>query len=266
MPDWYVHLPSAVHPVAFSIGFFDVRWYALMYLVGLLCVWILLLWLSRKKEASFSRDTLWDVMAVVFLGGILGGRMGFAVLYGDGVSFWEIFSPWDAQSGEWTGWYGMSFFGAVLGAMISGWVATRWKKVSFLGVADCIAPLVPIGIFFGRIGNFFNGELIGRETNFFLGMMVNGAIRHPSQLYEAIAEGVLLFLFLWFVRRWATLPGGMLALLGMGYGSARFVCEFFREESLYAWGMTQGQFYSIILLIVSALFLWRQWRKYGRIV
>lgn len=264
MPEWYIYLPSKVDPIAFSVGIFDVRWYALMYLLGFGSIWLLSVWRVRRKEINLSLDSIWDILMIVFFGSILGGRLGFALLYGEASRFLDIFSPWDPVTGAWSGWYGMSFFGALIGAMVFGWMAAGWKKVSFFGVADAIAPLLPLGIFFGRIGNFLNGELIGRETSSIFGMMIEGVSRHPSQLYEACLEGLVLFGLLWTIRNKKLFPGSMLAFFGVGYAVIRCMLEFFRQEPIYLGGITQGQTYSILLMVVSASFLWWKGREYGK--
>ncbi len=267
MPDWYVRLPSFLDPIAFSVGSFHVRWYALMYFVGFWVVWFLLVWRVRQQETDVDLDTMWNVVIAAFLGVIVGGRLGSIFLYGQGeISLSRIlqaFSPRDPLTGQWIGWYGMSFFGALVGAVILGWVVARWKRVSFLKIADFVIVAVPLGYVFGRIGNFLNGELFGRETTSVFGMMVNGVIRHPSQLYEAVLEGVVLFVVLWSIRNRVFFSGAMLSFFGMGYAMARFVAEYFRNELSYCsflgWEITQGQLYASILFVTSIIFYW--WRK-----
>lgn len=230
----------------------------MMYLVGFSAIWGCLIWRSRRGEERIALDILWDIVSIAFFGALIGGRIGYVFLYSDGEGWSNFFSPWDELTGEWTGWYGMSFFGALLGALLFGAGATWWKKVSFFVVADLLAPTIPLGIFFGRIGNFLNGELFGRETSNWIGMSVDGVMRHPSQLYEALLEGMVLFLIVWNVRNMQRNPGVLLALFGIGYGCARFVAEFFRDEEVYVWGITQGQVYAFILIGISGIvFVWR---------
>lgn len=266
MPDWYVLLSEKVSPVAFSLGGFDVRWYALSYLAGFFGVWAVVAWRVRRGEITMALGDLWDLGAWVFFGGILGGRIGWTVLYGKVSSvseFLSSFLPWDAATGVWTGWYGMSFFGAMFGAVFFGLLTARIKKISFLDAADAVAPALPIGIFFGRVGNFLNGELVGKETDSFLGMSVGGSVRHPSQLYEAILEGLVLFFLLWRFRKMRCFPGSGLAFLGMGYGAMRFFAEFFRNEDAYIWFLTQGQMYAGLLFAGCGLWVWWGVKKYG---
>lgn len=239
-----------------------------MYVFGFLVVWSLLVWRIRRGETKFSLDQVWVVAVVVFLGGIFGGRIGSIFLYGDGMYIfsWEsFFSPIDTMTGVWIGWRGMSFFGALIGAGMFGWIVTYWKRISFFEMADFIVPAVPLGLFFGRIGNFLNGELWGRESGNFLAMRVEGVMRHPSQLYEAFFEGLVLFLFLWILRKKKMFPGALLFLFGIGYGVTRFVMEFFRDEIIYVWGMTQGQVYAGVLFLVSGMMFWWEWKKCDRI-
>lgn len=257
----------SISPIVFSIGDFSVRWYALMYLAGFLAVMGVLLWRVRKKETEIPFGTILDVAVTVFLGGILGGRVGYAFLYDEVSSvtdFLGVFVPWDSVNGIWTGWYGMSFFGAIVGAIIASVLVCRWKRISFFTIADLVAPVIPVGIFFGRVGNFLNGELWGRETTSMFGVAVNGEVRYPSQIIEAFLEGILLFVILWSLRNKKLVPGAHLAMLGAGYGAMRFVSEFFRDELIYIGGLTQGQVYSLVLMGISGGLLWWQWRKYGK--
>ena len=266
MFDWYVHLPSLINPVAFSIGFFEMRWYALLYMLGFFSVWAMVVRRVRKREEQIALGDLWDVGVWIFFGGIFGGRMGWVLLYGKVASFSEFLSsflPWDSMTGVWTGWYGMSFFGAIVGSVVFGILAAKRKNISFLAVADVFAPFVPLGIFFGRIGNFVNGEILGRETENFLGMSFYGTVRHPSQLYEAVLEGLVVFFLLWRMRKRKMFPGASLAFLGMGYAVARFCAEFFRDEPAYAGVCTQGQVYAAALFFAALLWLWWKMRKSG---
>lgn len=268
MPEWYVAIPSHISTVAFFAGGFSVRWYALSYLVGFFAVWILVRWRVRKGETKIASDDLWDAGVLIFLGGILGGRLGWLLLYGHSSSIREFFLlwlPWNTGAHAWTGWYGMSFFGALAGAVITGIAVARRKGISFFDMADAIIPAVPLGIFFGRVGNFLNGELFGKETESVLAMRVDGVMRHPSSLYEAILEGLFLFGFLWFFRNKRFFSGSGLALFGMGYGIVRCIAEFFRQESEYFGGVTQGQLYSVMLFAGCAGWMWWKKGKYDKL-
>lgn len=235
-----------------------------MYIVGFIVIWLVLVWRIRKRETDISSETIWDILVISFFGGILGGRIGYFFLYGNEEIFLEFLIPWDWRTNMWVGWYGMSFFGALIGAIFFGFFAVLWKKISFFKVADFMVPVVPLGIFFGRMGNFFNGELLGRETDSFFRMWFDETMRHPSQIYEALSEGVVLFLILWSMRNRNFLPGTMLAFFAVGYGLIRFLMEFFREESVYIWGMTQGQVYALTLAFIGAVFLWYRFKIYDR--
>lgn len=265
MGDWYAHLPDRIDPVAFSIGLFEVRWYSLMYLAGFFVFWILTVIRVRRKEGNFFLSDLWDISLAGFFGAILGGRVGFFFLYEDlnQISFRGIFSPWEAETGAWSGWYGMSAFGAIAGGVLLSFLVVSWKKISFWRVADFLAPAIPLGYAFGRLGNFLNNELFGRETNTLFGMIVEGKKRHPVQIYEMVLEGIVLFGILWAMRNRKMTSGSMVLFLGIGYGTMRFFTEFFRDEVVFLLGMTQGQWYSLILCTVCiSSFLWKRKKKY----
>lgn len=244
-----------------------------MYIIGFLVIWGLVVWRVRHNETDLSLDVVWDIVVVVFLGSIVGGRLGFVLLYGDNefsiLGVFRAFFPINPATGEWVGWYGMSFFGALVGAIIFGWLGTRWKKITFLRFADFVVVAIPLGYMFGRIGNFLNGELFGKETTSIFGVMVRGVMRHPSQLYEAILEGGVLFIVLWSIRKKTFFPGAMLAFFGMGYAVMRFVAEYFRNEPLFfscwVWELTQGQLYASVLFVAAVLFYWWRRKKYDRI-
>ena len=207
----YQHIPENINPAAFSIHSFSVRWYAISYLAGFLAIYSLLKWRVRKGEGISKlklkdyewRDIILDLLFYSFIGLLLGARLGYAVFY-DFKYFlnnpFAIVSPFD-EAGNLVGIYGMSYFGGLIGVVFSGWLYSRKKKINFWQLADFVIPAVPAGYFFGRIGNFLNGELYGRATDAAWGMYFNVGnadlrslqLRHPSQLYEAFFEGLVLF-------------------------------------------------------------------------
>jgi len=276
MENWlqfYQELPLQINPLAFHFGFFQISWYALMYLVGFVAVYGLLLWRIKKKEGDWSKENIREFLWNAFLGAIIGGRLGYVLFY-NLPFYWEnplaIISPFD-QQGQWTGIYGMSYHGGLMGALLAALFFSRKNKLNFFSWADFIVPAVPAGYFFGRLGNFLNGELFGRITQKSWGMYFPGEtlLRHPSQLYEAFFEGIILFLILWILRngikyknRLLYVPGFILYVLG--YAFFRFGIEFFRQPDeqiglLFSF-LTLGQFFSLLMAAFSlaALGLWKK--------
>lgn len=215
-----------IDPIAFELGPLAIRWYGLSYLAGVFCAY---LFLKKEffKEFSWKPDTVLDFLSWVMFGVLLGGRFGYVLFYD--FSFFiqnplHIFSVWEG---------GMSYHGGAIGAMFGVILFARKRNVSFWPLLDLLGLGSCFGLFFGRLANFVNGELYGRYTDVSWGMIFpNGGpfARHPSQLYEAFFEGIVLFLILWGLRRKASLQQGQLfGFYLVGYGVFRFFIEFFRE-------------------------------------
>ena len=221
---------TAIDPIAFQLGPFVVRWYALAYLAGFLLGWRYAIYLSHKDADNRPhKDDIDDFFMWAILGVILGGRIGYILFYN--LPYYleypqEMLMIWHG---------GMSFHGGLLGTLIAMLGYSKFKHVSFLRLSDIVCCVVPIGLFFGRIANFINGELYGRITQGPWGIVFPHAgeqARHPSQLYEAGLEGALLFIILFVLVKFIRLdkfPGGLTGVFLMGYGMARFVVEFVRE-------------------------------------
>lgn len=251
----------AINPVALQLGWFAIRWYALAYVAGLLIGWRYCLRLSARSPFPFTRTQIDDFLFWAIIGVIVGGRAGYVLFYNAEFYFehpLEIFAVWRG---------GMSFHGGFIGMVTAiAWFA-RHHKIPFLSLADVICPTAPIGLFFGRIANFINGELFGRATDVPWAMIFpNGGPepRHPSQLYEAGLEGVVLFLILWFLAfRMKALekPGLITGAFLAGYGIARMVAEVFRQPDaqigFLAGGVTMGQILSVPLVIAGIWLLTR---------
>jgi phosphatidylglycerol:prolipoprotein diacylglycerol transferase len=272
MESWlqfYQELPLRVDPLALSVGFFQVTWYSLMYLVGLAVVYYLLVWRIKKKESDWNKEKIQDFLLYAFLGLLIGGRLGYVFFYN--LPFYlnnplAIISPF--SEGEWIGIYGMSYHGGLIGVIIAALFFSRKNKINFFSLADFVIPAIPAGYFFGRLGNFFNGELYGRITEKAWGMYFWDEnilmLRHPSQLYEAFFEGIILFLILWIFRNSKKLTGKFLLLYIFGYGFFRFFIEFFREPDaqvgLIGGFLTLGQIFSLFMLAfpLVALGIWKK--------
>lgn len=245
-------------PEAFSLGPLSVRWYGLMYLFGFLAAWLL----GRRRAGpgeALTKQQFEELLTWCVLGVILGARLGYVLFY-DPVYYFS--NP--ARIMEiWHG--GMSFHGGLLGVLVALWVTARRRGLSFIALTDFVAPLVPPGLFFGRLGNFINAELWGRVTAAPLGMVFPGGgplPRHPSQLYEAALEGLLLFAVLWVFSRRPRPVGAVSGIFALGYGLMRCFVEFFREPDAHlgylAFGfVTMGMLLCVPLILIGLYLLWR---------
>ena len=245
-----------IDPVAFSIGPLAVRWYGLMYLAGFAIGW----WLGARRiakgQAPITRAQLDDLLFLIVLGVILGGRLGYVLFYKPGYYAshpLEILAIWQG---------GMSFHGGLLGVMAAMVIAARRNGVDWLRLMDFIAPLIPPGIAAGRLGNFINAELPGRVTDLPWGMVfpgTDGAPRHPSQLYQFALEGVALFVFLWWFSSKPRPRGQVSAMFLLGYGVLRVTAEFAREPDAFigylALGLTMGQWLCLAMILAGAVLL-----------
>jgi phosphatidylglycerol:prolipoprotein diacylglycerol transferase len=246
-----------IDPVALALGPVEIRWYALAYLAGFILGWRYALYLAgRDADLRPSREDVDDFLPWAVLGVILGGRLGYVLFYQSG---FYLENPL-AILQVWKG--GMSFHGGALGVIFALFVYPYLKKFPMLRLADIVCAAVPIGLFFGRIANFVNGELYGRVTDVSWGIVFPGGgpePRHPSQLYEAALEGALLFLILFAVirsDRLRNMPGLTAGLFLAGYGLFRGFVEFFREPDahlgfVYEF-LSMGQLLSLPMILAGA--------------
>ena len=253
-------------PIAFQIGPVAVRWYGLMYLVAFALFVVL-----GKVRARRNLLTGWhprDVDDMLFygvFGVILGGRLGYVLFY---KPLYYVAHPLEILQ-VWSG--GMSFHGGFLGVLAALWLFARNRDKRFLDVTDFVAPLVPLGLAAGRLGNFINGELVGRVTDVPWAMVfpqVDGLPRHPSQLYQFGLEGVLLFLLLWWYAGRTRPMGAVSAMFLIGYGAFRFIAEFAREPDNFlgflAGGLTMGQWLSLPMMAAGVGMLVWSYRRAGK--
>ncbi len=248
-----------INPVIVHVGPLAIRWYGLMYLFGFLAAYYLVRYQLREKDREDLIPRLDDLIFWLAIGLVIGARLGHVFFYFPG---YYLRHPLEIPA-LWHG--GMSFHGGLLGVIITGLIYSKRHKLDFWFWADLFVVPAPIGLGLGRIGNFINGELYGRPTNVPWAMIFpkGGPIpRHPSQIYEALGEGLLLFLIMWKTRRKPWPSGCKLALFLVSYGIIRFFIEFFREPDegvplTFGW-MTRGQVFCALMIIAGIiLFFWR---------
>jgi phosphatidylglycerol:prolipoprotein diacylglycerol transferase len=270
--NFYQHLPAYINPVAFRVGSFMVAWYSLMYLLAFATVYLLLSYRIKKKEGNFNQEQITDFLIYAILGLLVGARLGYVFFYNP-LYFWHsplaIISPFDS-GGNYTGIYGMSYFGGVAGIILAALLFVKKYRVDFWQLADFVVPAIPAGYFFGRLGNFLNGELFGRVNDKPWGMYFSdGLLRHPSQLYEAFFEGLILFTILWVHRNNQKFFGQFLPIYLFGYGFFRFFIEFFREPDpqlgLFFGGLTLNQVFSLLVMLAAVVVLFSIRRKDAKI-
>jgi phosphatidylglycerol:prolipoprotein diacylglycerol transferase len=249
-----------IDPVIFSIGFLKIRWYGLMYVIGFLFAW----WLARRRCRSagspITAEQVDDLIFYGMLGVILGGRIGYALVYGTEQLLSDPLYLFKITEG------GMSFHGGLAGVMIAMWLYGRKLRLTMWRMTDFVAPIVPLGLGFGRIGNFINGELWGKPTDVPWGFIVNGQGLHPSQLYEALLEGFILFAILWW---YSARPRPYMAVSGLFlllYGAFRFIVEFYRVPDAHlnylalGW-VTMGQILCVPMIVAGAIMLAMAYRS-----
>ncbi len=248
-----------IDPVAFSLGPLKVHWYGLMYIIGIGAAWVLARRRAKEPHFPWSSAQIEDLVFYCALGLMIGGRLGYILFY----NFSAFLADPLMITRVWEG--GMSFHGGMLGAFAGMWAFARSTQSKFSDVTDFIGPYVPLGLFTGRIGNFINGELWGKPTDLWIGMVFPGAgpePRHPTQLYEAGLEGIVLFILLHIYRRShppRTAVSGMFLLL---YGIFRFAVEFLRLPDAHigylAFGwLTMGMVLSLPMIVVGLFILIR---------
>lgn len=245
---------QGLDPIAFSLGPLVVRWYGLAYVLGFVCAAAIIYFVAKRWKLGMSEDNLLTLMVCAIVGVVLGARIGYVLFYGDGYYLAHPLEILAFNQG------GMSFHGGLVGLLIGGAVAARMTRIPFLTLADLGSIAAPIGLFFGRCANFVNGELWGAPTDGPLGVVFGGAAgmmpRHPSQLYEAVLEGLVIFCVLFaFSRKRPPRPQGtFLGAFLVLYGIFRFLIEFVREPDVqlgYLWGgwLTMGQVLSAPLIV-----------------
>ncbi|MDC1356445.1 prolipoprotein diacylglyceryl transferase [Pseudomonadota bacterium] len=248
-----------INPIAIDLGVIQIRWYAISYIAGILLSWALILKIIKFKSLKINKNVISELISNSMIGIIVGGRLGYVIFYNPEYfinNLVEIFKLWNG---------GMSFHGGFIGVIIAVIYTSKVSKIPIMLLADLIAVVSPVGIFFGRLANFINGELYGRITNHRFGMIFpNGGNlpRHPSQLYEAFFEGLFLFIvMLLFIQLTNILNkrGFMTSLFISCYGFFRFCIEFFREPDIHIgllyFNFSMGQLLSLPMIIIGLYFI-----------
>ena len=243
-----------IDPIAFSFGPIKIAWYGLMYLLGFAAAYWLAIKRTSQQWAPLAENQIEDLIFYSAVGVIIGGRLGYMLFYDAELLFSDPIN-WLLRTPQiWQG--GMSFHGGFIGVILAVKIFSSNLKMDFVSLIDFVAPLVPIGLGLGRLGNFINNELWGRQTDSPLGFLVDGVFRHPTQLYEAALEGLILFLILWVYSRFERGRGLVSAAFLFYYSVFRIFIEFFRAPDahigyLYSDWLTLGQLLSLPMLILG---------------
>ena len=265
--EYWNHIYEHFNPIAFDV-IVPVHWYGLMYVMALLTSLYMAKWIVKKDNLGIKKEELDDFFIYVEIGVILGARFGYILFYDPNTFYylthpWQIFNPF--QNGEFIGIRGMSYHGALLGFLLGAYIFSKRTGNSFGKFMDLVAVAVPLGYVFGRIGNFLNQELVGRATDVPWGIYVGGVLRHPSQLYEAFLEGIVVFIVVYMYRRYKKFDGELLLLYGFAYGILRATAEIFRAPDIQIGyiccnAITLGQTLSLSMSALAVI-LWFYFRS-----
>jgi len=247
-----------IDPVFLSIGPLQFRWYGLMYVLSFVATYFIIRSEVTRKKLPLTKDDVADLVFFGAMGVVLGGRIGYILFYN--LDFYlanplKLFAVWEG---------GMSFHGGFLGVVLAFWLYARRKKIPFLALTDMAALCAPVGLGLGRIGNFINGELYGRPTDVAWGIIFpgsDGVPRHPSQLYEAFLEGLVLFFIVRFISKRTPVNGVTSFAACAGYGLFRFIVEFFRQPDaqigLFFGLFSMGQLLSLPMFLLGSFLAYR---------
>ena len=259
--EFWQNIYSNFDPVAFNLGPIAVHWYGIMYALALISAIFVAKWFIKHDKLPISNDLFDSYVWWAEIGVILGARLGYILFYDSNTSYylthpWQIFNPY--VNGVYTGISGMSYHGAFIGFIIASYFFCRKNKISFWFITDLAVLGISAAYVFGRIGNFFNQELVGRVTDVPWAIYVDKTLRHPSHIYEAILEGLVVFVILVYLRKRKTFDGQLALAYGVLYSFMRIVAEFFRQPDsqlgfIYSNWLTMGILQSSVVLIVCVI-------------
>ena len=261
--NWWSQIPYKISPYLFQINGFGIRYYSLMYILAFVTFYFLIKFRIRTEKLDININLMDDFIIWAALGVLLGGRFGYVLFYDFKYYILHplnILLPFDFYNGfAFTGISGMSYHGGLIGVVAAVYFFCKKNKLPFWEFSDLLCPVVPLGYTFGRLGNFFNSELFGKATTLPWGMYFptdpTHTLRHPSQLYEAFFEGIVLFAVLWTIRRKKAFKRRMFALYLLGYGFIRFFIEFVRKPDdhlNYVWSVfTMGQILCFFMVLTG---------------
>jgi len=251
----------SINPTIVKLGPIQIRWYGVMYILGFAISYLLVKYQIRKKKLNIDTAVINDLFLYLIIGLIVGARIGYVVFYNLAFYFnnpLKLLAVWEG---------GMSFHGGLIGIVLAGIIFVTKKRIDFWQLADLVAVTAPIGLGLGRLGNFINAELYGRVTSLPWGMVFPGGgdlPRHPSQLYEFLLEGVLLFAILWRIKDVSLPKGAVFCIFIIFYGMFRFFAEFFRQPDpqigFILSFFTMGQVLSILMVIAGVLLIYLRTR------
>ena len=259
--EFWQNIYSHFNPVAFSIGDIAVHWYGIMYALALISAIYVAKWFIKRDNLPITNELFDSYVWWAEIGVILGARIGYILFYDTHTMYylthpWQIFNPY--IDGVYAGISGMSYHGAFFGFILASYLFCRKNKVSFWFITDIAVIGVSAAYVFGRIGNFFNQELVGRATDVPWGIYVGQVLRHPSQIYEAILEGLVVFVILVYLRKRKTFNGQIALMYGILYSTARIIAEFFRQPDtqlgfIYSNWLTMGILQSFVVLVICVV-------------
>jgi phosphatidylglycerol:prolipoprotein diacylglycerol transferase len=266
--NWWQQLPSVMNPVFINVGGLQIRWYGMMYIVAFTIVYLLTRYRISSEKLHYEKPFTGDALTWAMAGVILGGRIGYILFYGLDTFIADPLGtliPFASANGScsFAGITGMSYHGGLIGVIIAMKLFTLQKKIGFFETFDLFIPSLPLGYTFGRLGNFINGELYGRATESAIGMHFplapGNTLRHPSQLYEAFFEGIVLFAIFWLLRKKSPFKGFFSGLYVFSYGFVRFFIEFFREPDAHLgfvfYTFSMGQVLCFVMMGAGAIIL-----------
>ena len=276
--EFWNHIYEHFNPVAFHLFGIGVHWYGIMYVLALITALAVGKYFLKKDDYGFTTEELDKFFIYIEIGVILGARIGYILFYDPNTLYyiahpWQIFNPY-AQNGEFVGIRGMSYHGALIGFLIGAWLFCKKYNVSFGKIMDLVAISVPLGYVFGRIGNFLNQELVGRATDVPWGIYVDGVLRHPSQLYEAFLEGIVVFVIVYTWRNFKRFDGELLLVYGGAYGLMRGFAEMFRAPDpqigyLCCNFVTLGMVLSLsmtVLAVILWVYYYNRFKRRGKLL